>query len=324
MEKVIVLDDVAYAKTATGTASNVNDAEDLVNGAIGIYNIKGELITGEAQLNDCKEFTIAYNKAGNVILSKTYTRRGIFRFLNEDYAAPTLHKIAIGGTTAQTGLAIADDAEGHVGIRVADNTFSSRFATAVVNATVYKKASMTKAQVITKLVEKLNNSTTLPLTAVDVSTTGNAGVTVESKKRGQSIYVSLSGLIEGGNIVKDGTGPSVLPTLGVGVGVDVLQRENESNVFLGDGGSTYRADDFYSQPNNANASGEYGTIMFQEDLPSPYIGETNVKPLVSIYFPNTAGIEDTLIGVFKLLIGEAYTGATNAEPADDNDPVADL
>lgn len=329
MEKVIVLKTgVAYAAPKTGTnVDTIGHSTNLVDGAIAIYNDKGELLAGNADDNaallDSKAFQIVWNTDGVIRRTALINRRSVYRFLNEAYQAPVMHKIAIGGTTESTRLPIATDATGHVGIRVADNTYSGQYATASTNATVYKKEYMTAEQVVDKLVEQLNNVEQLPMTAVKVGTAGNFGITIQSQTRGQVLSISISGLIEGAQILTDGTSPSVFPVLGKGVGEDVVVLEKEAEVFFGQGNYREINDRMFTSAINADKNKNYDLITFQAGLDKPYLGETNVKPLYTIAIPTDAhaDLEDALVNILQVAIGGAYSTTTGSEPANDNDPI---
>lgn len=317
MERVIVLKDLAYGGGVTALAEC---ADDLVDGEIGIYGASNGVLLGAAQDSDYvdqKEFVIAYNQAGTVFLSKPINRQGIKRFDKGDYVAPVFHKVQAGGTTALLAFGFLDTDIGDVSIRVADNTFSSMYATNMNNASVFKKASQTVENVVDALVVILNASTMLPVTAAKIGAAGDWGITIESKLRGQILSLTGEGLLQGMNRDVDGTNASVLPVNGDGVSEDVLQHEKDSSMYRGSANSRELESGYYSQQ-FATVDGEvYKTIVFNETLSKPYHGETNVSPLYTIYLPNGATTLNTaLLAVFQRLIEGAYTTATASEEGD--------
>lgn len=323
MEKVFALKDVAYASDgAIGTIDRLEDIDGLAEGTLGFYSEAGDLLNATAaDYVDVKDFVIAANIGGEIRITKGIERQQVFRVDTGDYVAPVYSVAIAGGTTAQTRFSIADDEVGHVGIRVADNNFSSMYATDMINATVYKKASMTAEVVVDKLVEKLNASTALNVTAarLGADASGNYGISITSTVRGQKLSISLSGLIEGDQIINDGTSASVLPVNGTGVGEDVYAHEQEASSYLGNSFSNYRGDLFFSAPMGASKATNYDTIHFQEQLRKPYIGETNVKPLYSLYIPTGAAtnIKTSILAVLANLVAGAFEAATADEPGDE-------
>jgi hypothetical protein len=325
MEKVYGLKNVPYASDgAAGTVDRLADAKDLEAGAIGFYNEAGDLIEASADALDCKDFFIAANIGGDIRISKGIERANILRVEQKAYVAPVMHKVVVGGTTSSTGFTIDSNDVGDVIVRVADNTFSGMFATNSIVASVYKKASMTVEQVVDALVTKLNANTNVPVTAVKVKdgTDTYFGITIESKTRGQFLTVSLQGLIEGNQIINDGTSVSVLPVYGEGVGEDAWQDEFEASMYLGNSNSAGRHEDFYKAPYGVDKAGTYSTLIFQEELRKPYIGETNVKPLYTFYVPSDEDTDlmTTILGVLEIIVGGRYLAASNVEPGNDNDP----
>lgn len=322
MEKVIVLKDNIYAaSSAGGTVDVLANANNLVDGGIAFYKEDGTLLSDiPANYVDCKEFTIAQNTGGTVRISKGFKRAGISRLTQGVYEAPVFGRIVIGGTTVATRLSIEDSDVGHVGINISDRGFSQQYATNSVNVSVYKRASKTVETVVDELVEKLNAASNIRLVAAKVGTAGNFGITVTSTTRGQVLQVSTDGLIELNQIITDGTSASVLAVNGTGVGEDVLELEREATVFYGNSFSRERQQEYFDQNQlGADASVNYDNIIFQEDLTNPYAHETNVKPLVMIFFPTTgtAANKQAILDVLGFLIGGVHQAATIAEPGND-------
>ncbi len=323
MERVIVLNDVAYASDgAAGTVDKLANADNLAVGAMGFYNEAGDLlgfdVAADPDYVDCKEFIIAHNRAGNVELTKAYTRKGIDNVTYKDYVAPVNAVVAIGGTTAQTRLTIEDTDIGEVGVTVYDRSFSQQYPTNQVFASVYKKASMTVEQTVDALVAKLGASTQLPLTVAKLGSAGNFGISMTSQKRGQVLSVALTGLIEGNQILDNGTSPSVLPVNGSGVGEDIYQYEFEASMYNGNSYSRELTTDYFSASLAVVKTANYDQMIFKENLNAPYVGETNVKPFVLIAIPNGAGtsIKANITAILGKLVGGTELAATQVEPGD--------
>tara|TARA_R110000772_G_C13310328_1_gene440551 strand:+ start:72138 stop:73094 length:957 start_codon:yes stop_codon:yes gene_type:complete len=315
MDKVLVIKDLVYGGGVTDLADAV---ANLADGEIGIYGAKNGLLLGalaDASYVDEKEFVMAWNVGGKVRLTKPIRRKGIERFDKGDYVAPVFHKVSAGGTIAATSFGIDDADIGDVSIRVADNTFTGMYATSANNASVYKKASMTQEVTVDLLVAQLNANTSLPVTAVKIGADPNFGINIESTVRGQILSLTGEGLLEGMNRITDDTAPAVLPVIGNGVYEDVLEHEFQASTYQGNSNSRELTAEFYSQPNGAVVGATYKTIVFNEDLDRPYRGETNVKPLYTIYLPEAAATLNTdLLAIFQRLIEGAYTTVTAPEP----------
>lgn len=302
METVIVLKNLEYASDGNaGTVDKLSStSEELAEGAVGVYNEKGDLLTDDiADYEDCKEVTIAYNKGGVVFQTNGITREKIMRLVKGDYVAPVLHTVVVGGPTSADGISFEAGSKGHVGIKVADNTFSGMFATDFFNASVYKKASMDEEDVVDALVAKLNANTSLPVTATKIDSFGNLFITIQSKKRGQVLTLSTEGLLEDALRTVDGSGSSVLPVNGSGHWEDVKQHEFEASMYRGNSNSRELTQEFYSSPMGVVKDETYKTIVMQERLRSPYLQETNVRPEYTFYIPSGEDndLEDDLFDV---------------------------
>jgi len=319
MEKVIVVKDLVYAAGVTA----IGDVHDnLANGGVAIFNSEtGALLPAvvvDADYLDLKQFIIAFNIEGTTRLTKGIVRRGVVSFIEGLYIAPVFHTVQAGGTNTQLAFDIADADVGDVSIRVADNTFTGQYATAMYNASVYKKASDTVEEVVDELVAKLNANTMLPVIATVIGAAPSFGITIQSQTRGQILSLTGEGLLEGMYRAVDGTESSVLPVNGAGVDEDVLQHEFEVSMYWGNSNSREIAASWYSQETGAVMGETYVTKTFTEKLNKPYIGETNVSPNYTVYIPSGAAtLIGVLDGIFAKLIGGAYTEASSSEPGDD-------
>lgn len=305
MEEVYGLKNEAYGATTSGTAATIADAKALKPGAIALFNEAGDIITDQDTAQASKDFVIAANIGGDIRISKGIEGRMIGRLVKDTYQAPVMHKVIIGGTTAQTKLSIEADDVGDVIVRVADSTFSSLYVTNSVIASVYKKKSTSVEAVVDSLVAKLNANTNVPVTAAKLGSAGNFGISIESKTRGQYLSVSMQGLIEGNQLIADGSSASVLPVHGKGVGEDAWKVEFEASMYLGNSNSQSFTKEWYDAPMGVDKAGTYNTLIFQEELRKPYIGETNVKPLYVIYLPVAATATlNTLESLLQYLMGK--------------------
>lgn len=322
MENVLVLKDLLYGKDNAGgvtVVADLSDVDTLEDGAIGIFGARNGALLGaaaDADYVDEKEFIMAWNVGGVIRRTKPIVRQGIKRLDIGDYVAPVFHTVQAGGVTAALKFGFADSDVGDVSIKVTDRTFSGMYATHINDASVYKKATMTIENTVDALVVKLNANTNLPVIATKI--TGGAGIfgiTIQSQTRGQILSLMGDGLLEGMNRDVDGTNASVLPVVGAGVAVDVLQHEKDASMNWGNANYRELTEEFYSQANATVALATYKSLTFQEELPKPYLGETNVKPSFTIYLPEAAATLNTaVLAVLQRLIEGAYTTATAPEP----------
>lgn len=302
---------VDYAASTGAAITKIKEAENLANGAFAFFKEDGGIIsfavdnTVNTNLTGVNKFRIAYNNNGQIFLSKPVVRKNVVNLSGKEYQAPVFHKVLVGGTGAND-FPLTDDAVGTVGIRIADNTFSGMFATAFVNATVYKKPNMTVAQVKDKLLEKLNADNignTMKLNATAIGTTPNYEFQIESQDRFRILSVGVLGEIEGARIVTDGSGNSVVPVSGSGVGEDVLKMEEEALVYKGKGNYRLLGDTFYKGKTATDVSVNYDLFTFNETLDTPYRGEHNLRPefVLAVDASDTAAFKTKVTNILNAL-----------------------
>lgn len=287
---VAVTKDVGYGDGLSANDS-LNKLKNLTEGSIAFFDEQGVFIpvnTGALVIpSGLKEFYVGYNNAGIIYKTKPVSLDRILNFEKKDYVAPVMASVVVGKTgTNSTGIEAAE--EGHCGIKVIDTTFAQTHPKAVNYATVYKKANMSVADVMTKLTEKLNASTSLPVTATLSGTGANRKITIVSKERGQVLEIATDGLMDDAyrEDKDDSVAGVVRPVVGVGVPEDVAEEEKEATIFQGNNLYQRFNDKMFNFQSGVVSTEEYNMITFSEatkDRP----GDFNIKQNVLIAKPSS-------------------------------------
>lgn len=318
MNRVGVLEDVAYALSTGAAITNIKDVDLLAVGAMAVFNVKGEMLSAAGAnaatvLADQKEVYFAFGRNETPLLVNIPRNVKYINLVNKrDAVAPI---ITVGGVT--TELALPLENEGDAVIKVFDNTLSNRFGIPSIRASVYKKASMSVAQMFAKLASILNESTMFGgITATVINTDSNYGLTITPKVADVSIAVALGGMFEGGSIVT-----TTLPVAAFGAGKDVHKMEFEASVEEGNGAYIERTTDWFKGTLQTNQATQYDMITIGYDAwhQGPTTQRHVMDKTLSVAIPDGATLGGTEVMALLATIFPTYaTVATGQETATDD------
>jgi hypothetical protein len=268
MHNILITKNLAYGVGGT-TPVNMANLTTLQTGALAVVaDNKRVLAADGSDAEGVKSFQIIVGITKNAEYGiSTQVSVPIFTDYITDinvekYNAPVVQVVDVGPFPL-----ITDTAVGEIGLNFNNNSYIRTIQTDQLRINEYKKASVTQAAILQKIVDRINNGTGLPNLAqyhtfMTASLTGTTNADRKIRLTMKSEYVDFTmsayGLAEDVLVVT-----STKPVLSKGKGVDVRRAEDEYSGYLGNAGYGWRNELYYSKPLEADPAGTYDIVSIQ-------------------------------------------------------------
>lgn len=324
MNLQLVLGDVAYGlDTEDASITAQKDVAKLKPGSH-IFLLDGkEVMEADTNLAD-KEFVQLFvgltNAPGvvgmpTVLSSVPIRRKSVLYIDHEAYKAPVTEVVEIDFAS------IADNAVGEGNLVLSDHSYNRTIKNDKIMISYSKKATVTRAVMLSRLVEKINgHNATYPVATsfVTASTTGTKLV-LTMKSQHTDFSVAMSDLFEGLNPVT-----TRQPVISLTDAIDILKTEREYSGNLGNGNYATLGEAYWSFPQQTNLATQYDvfSIKFQgnHDLPQNRVRSAVMWLKIAVPTTQAAAFKASL----QKLFGDAFDKATgedvpSAERANETD-----
>ena len=243
--EILVGKDVSYAaKVGGGQITNIKEVGQLQCGALAIFSVEdGTLVlpaTPVASLARHKEFRVVVNYSNNgdnkhILWSQPFKEEDISPVpIKRAYIAPQKQVTFIGndgliGNLNLPGILVAGS---YVVININETTTSRPLYRSQWRIEVPVKTGDTNITLITRVINTINNTGQIPVTATVVG--ASVGIKLESKSFGTTFEIGLDEyVIDQATVIKNGESNSKVMILGTGTPSDIKEYEDYINGIRG-------------------------------------------------------------------------------------------
>lgn len=327
MKDIVVLKDVAYLANSGTEVTNVFEAENLADGAIGFFTETGIPIQADTPLADVKKIIIAVGRGElGAYLMKPIVRKNVHEVNFTEYAAPVKPLLVLGGTSTNGIKLLTDEQYGDEAIiKIKDMSNSNRFTDASMNVSVTKRSWMSDEDVLDELVTRINNKVNGFVVAEKTGTTPNFQIGIAPKETGVTLSVQVDGILENTPVYADGTNGSRVFSAGFGSGEEISQMAADFAPFSrGDSGYEDRRSGWFSA--DYTASGGYDVIHILDEgfHETPSITRSVMHMQNTIAIPTGATATTGIMAIITRIFGTTFTATDGFETADDDGEMTDL
>lgn len=290
METIIIAKaGVTYGGKSSGTAANIQDAVNMVEGAIGVFDETGTLIAGNAVSISGNSLTFAVKRGSDLKISFPVYKDN-FSKSEVAYVAPAAKVMAIGsntdaGTTYNLNIPSTIVEGQNAILSIIDTAKPTDEQTRIKAYEVPVLTGDTAITVMSRLMTKINADTKRLATMSKIDATNSDGYLLTAVKAGVNFALSCGGILENADVLERteviyaGTAGvskgavSALTNLvanntGHGTYAQMVEAELSASTHEGNNNYPGGSNDLYTQPSMVVSGGMYNQAVLSSTRPN--------------------------------------------------------
>jgi len=315
MRQILIGKDIAYAaKVGGGVIADLNEIDQLDDGALAVFTEDGTLLIGlaaavDALLVDVKK--VYYVLGGKdttegAIISQMIPRASA-RLDAAAYLAPVKEVVTVGndlstGALNFPGTLIAGTI---ASMRIIEKDPKIELGLEKFRYEHYVTAGDTNQTIIDGLVAKINGNSKSPMIAAKVG--AGVGITLTAKEFGKTFEVTTDDIMIDATKQYNGTGNSVAIEFGSGTADQVAAIEEEFSAGEGNTSKLYLAGKYFSKAPKTASGGTYDlwNMAWTNVKGDPIVDKASVNKTLVIASPDGTAGQAALIVVQTSVFGTA-------------------